>query len=244
MKDKFSEIFENVSKVLVVVAHPDDADVMFGGTIARLIGQGKLVRLLICTNGAMGSKQNTISQVELAKIREFEQKKSFMELGGNPSNLFILDNLDATLNPYNAELLESVVFHFREFQPEIVLTHNPEKLFHVRGDQVAINHRDHRAVGEAVIDTTMPLARDISFFRSQIDDGLNSSIVRKLLLTTDNIDNADFVDISGFVDKKRLALLNHQSQIPTDIVNSILEQGRNEEDGNYYEAFKFIKLAY
>lgn len=41
-------------KVLVIVAHPDDAEFNAGGTISRLIEEGSEVRYLILTNGNKG----------------------------------------------------------------------------------------------------------------------------------------------------------------------------------------------
>lgn len=43
-----------VSRALAVFAHPDDAEFMFGGTIARLTAQGADVNYVVCTDGANG----------------------------------------------------------------------------------------------------------------------------------------------------------------------------------------------
>jgi LmbE family N-acetylglucosaminyl deacetylase len=41
-------------KVLVMTAHPDDADIMAGGTIAQRIDEGQDVRSVIFTRGDKG----------------------------------------------------------------------------------------------------------------------------------------------------------------------------------------------
>jgi LmbE family N-acetylglucosaminyl deacetylase len=42
-------------RVLVVVAHPDDAEFGAGGTVARLVREGREVTYVIVTNGNKGS---------------------------------------------------------------------------------------------------------------------------------------------------------------------------------------------
>ena len=42
------------SKFLIIGAHPDDPDLMFGGCAIKLIGSGDLVKFVSCTNGATG----------------------------------------------------------------------------------------------------------------------------------------------------------------------------------------------
>ena len=43
-------------RVLIVVAHPDDAELGSGGSIARWIGAGATVAYVIATNGNKGAK--------------------------------------------------------------------------------------------------------------------------------------------------------------------------------------------
>ena len=40
------------------MAHPDDAELGSGGSIARWISQGATVRTIICTNGDKGTKED------------------------------------------------------------------------------------------------------------------------------------------------------------------------------------------
>ena len=48
MKDK--------KNIAVVTAHPDDAELLCGGTIARYTGNGHSVTVIIATNGEVASK--------------------------------------------------------------------------------------------------------------------------------------------------------------------------------------------
>ena len=39
--DSFNKIFSNKERILIVMPHPDDAEIYCGGTIARLTSEGK-----------------------------------------------------------------------------------------------------------------------------------------------------------------------------------------------------------
>lgn len=39
--DSYTKIFRDKQRILVVFAHPDDLELYCGGTVARLIGDGK-----------------------------------------------------------------------------------------------------------------------------------------------------------------------------------------------------------
>ena len=53
---------------MVVAAHPDDNEIVCGGIVARLIDEGKRVRLVAMTNGGKGYQDRTdINEAEFAK---------------------------------------------------------------------------------------------------------------------------------------------------------------------------------
>src|SRR3954452_23552197 len=62
-----------IDRVLAVKAHPDDADVRCGGTIARFAAEGKEVAYVIATSGNRGG-DGSRSETELAAQREEEQR--------------------------------------------------------------------------------------------------------------------------------------------------------------------------
>ena len=55
--------------VLAVFAHPDDAEISSGGTLAKWAAQGREVHLLILTNGDRGSDDPDTDREELARTR-------------------------------------------------------------------------------------------------------------------------------------------------------------------------------
>ena len=79
-RDFFSEVFSGKKKVMFVYAHPDDAEMYSGGTIARLKKEGFEVRHVKMTMGNKGSRQEDYSEVELAEIREPEDERRTISL--------------------------------------------------------------------------------------------------------------------------------------------------------------------
>jgi LmbE family N-acetylglucosaminyl deacetylase len=67
---------ETKGRVLVVTAHPDDPEFAAGGTIAKLVKEGREVAYAIATNGNKGSGDRSMTPERLAKIREEEQRNA------------------------------------------------------------------------------------------------------------------------------------------------------------------------
>ena len=68
-------------RALVVTAHPDDAEFLAGGTIARLCDMGLEVTLCVATSGDKGTRDGSLRPQELAAIREAEQRAAAKVLG-------------------------------------------------------------------------------------------------------------------------------------------------------------------
>ena len=64
-----SKQFKNI---LIIMAHPDDAELGAGGSIAKWVSEGSTVRTIICTNGDKGTKED-YSTHQISEIREKEQ---------------------------------------------------------------------------------------------------------------------------------------------------------------------------
>ena len=62
---------ETPSVVLAVYAHPDDADVGCGGTLARWAKAGSAVHLVVCTDGGKGTRDPKVKPADLARARKF-----------------------------------------------------------------------------------------------------------------------------------------------------------------------------
>jgi LmbE family N-acetylglucosaminyl deacetylase len=66
---------------LVLFAHPDDAEFMCGGTIARWARDGCEVHYVVCTDGSAGSNEPGKDRDVMRPIREAEQRAAADVLG-------------------------------------------------------------------------------------------------------------------------------------------------------------------
>ncbi|MBU0570229.1 PIG-L family deacetylase [Patescibacteria group bacterium] len=242
----YEDIFTKKKRVLFVVAHPDDVDVFFGGTLARLKNDGKEAFVLIITNGGMGSGDRKISVSELAKNRKQEQTNALKNLGLSNDHFTSLNYLDGEVED-SMKLIGEISEVIRKFRPEIVCTHEPHGYYFTRKSLDKklkgsfINHRDHRNTGLATLDAVYPFSRDRSFFKNQLKNGLEPHSVFEIFLT-ENLDVNTRIDITDVIESKKKALLCHKSQFSEKIVEEII--GRRKVGKKYFERGNYIKLAW
>lgn len=128
---------DSTLRLLVLGAHPDDADFHAGGLIARYRQLGHTVKMVSVTDGAAGHHQ--LEAGELAAVRREEAAaagrvvKAPYEVWDYPDG-HLVNTLD---------LRHRIIAEIRSFAPDLLLTH--------RGCDY---HPDHRAVGEAVQDAS------------------------------------------------------------------------------------------
>jgi len=126
-----------MTKVLVLGAHPDDAEFFAGGLLAEHARAGSVLRLVSVTNGQSGHQ--SIPAEDLIRIRRTEAASAGKTIG---ATYITSDFPDGSLQP-NLELRAYVIREIRSFAPDLVLTHRP-----------CDYHPDHRAVGQAVQDAS------------------------------------------------------------------------------------------
>ncbi len=61
---------EQMTPVLVVTPHPDDAEGGAGGSIAQWTKQGRKVVLVVCTNGDKGTSDRNVKPADLELVRQ------------------------------------------------------------------------------------------------------------------------------------------------------------------------------
>src|SRR3989304_4126658 len=67
--------------VLVMIAHPDDADVHGGGAVARWVDEGREVHDVLFTSGDKGHHDPTMTRDEVIALRRAEQRAAAATLG-------------------------------------------------------------------------------------------------------------------------------------------------------------------
>jgi len=194
------------ARFMVIAAHPDDAEFGPSGTAARWVDAGSEGWLVCCTSGDQGGEDPDADPLELAALRETEQRAA-AAITGYAGVTFLHAPDGALAN--DLALREQLVREIRTFRPDAVLATDPETMFHQGG---GVNHTDHRAAGIAAVDAVYPAARNPMAFPSLARSGLAAHKVRRLyLFWSDKSDT--WVDISATLDRKIEALRAHASQI-------------------------------
>jgi LmbE family N-acetylglucosaminyl deacetylase len=242
IKDSFEEVFKDVKRVLVVLAHPDDAEIICGGLIARLTASERTVRFIVTTNGGKGVQDKEgISEEEFGNSRINEQLVAGEILGIKEKENFNLNIPDGEFES-SLENIEKIVYHIREFKPELVITHNPEHyIINFNNSSNWVNHRDHRNTGQVVLDAMYPYSRDKNFFPEQLKKGLKSHTVNKLLIADSyTSDNILYFNIDNYLEQKKKAIQSHPSAINPEYADEYIEENRYGE--GYYEPLRYIEI--
>ena len=128
-------------RVLVVVAHPDDAEYGTSAAVATWTAAGVDVAYLLLTAGEAGMQR---PPAEAGPLRAREQRQACEAVG--VSRLTILDFPDGTLE-YSLALREAIAREIRRFRPDVVVSGSGELTV-----PWGYDHADHRAAGLATID--------------------------------------------------------------------------------------------
>ncbi len=132
-----AETARDVPRILVLGAHPDDADFHAGGYLALCRQRGFDVLMISVTDGAGG--HHRIWGPELAGRRRREAEAAGRVIGARYQ---VWDFPDGHLEP-SLELRQRIIRTIRTYRPDLVLTHRTNDY-----------HPDHRAVGQAVQDAS------------------------------------------------------------------------------------------
>ena len=194
-------IEETPGVVLAVYAHPDDADVGCGGTLARWSKGGTAVHLIVCTDGGKGTSDPEVKPKKLAAERAAELEASSALIG-----LTSVDNLgfrDGELTDSD-EFRQTLVARVRDLRPDIVCGHDPTAIFF---GQDYFNHRDHRILGTALLDAVAPAAALPHYFPEAGPPHQVSTVLLSGTLQPD-----DWVDVTDTIETKAAAVECHRSQ--------------------------------
>src|SRR5919106_2997100 len=183
------------ARFMVIAAHPDDADFGPAATAARWIDEGSVGWLVCCTSGDQGGEDPDFDPLELAAIREREQRAAAKVVGYEGVTFLHMPD-GALVN--DLILREHLVREIRTFRPDAVLATDPSVIFYRDG---GVNHTDHRAAGFAAVDASYPAARNPMAFPWLAKQGLASHRVRRLYLFWSNTPTV-YVDISATIGRK------------------------------------------
>jgi len=223
---------------MVIAGHPDDADFGPAGTAARWIDEGSTGWLVCCTSGDAGGEDPDADPLELAAVREREQRAAADIVGyAGVSFLHMPDGALAN----DLVLRQHLVREIRTFRPDAVLATDPTVIFYRFG---GVNHVDHREAGLAAVDAVYPAARNPMAFPALARSGLEAHKVRRLYLFWPNEPNVR-IDITTTLDRKIGALAAHASQIkePDKLAERIRSWAKEEGEPIGVEAGEALRLV-
>jgi N-acetylglucosamine malate deacetylase 1 len=182
-------------RILAIVAHPDDAELLCAGTLARARADGAAIGICVLCQGEKGQPAKPIPN--LAAVRRREMAAAARLLG---AELFCASVPDGTLSDAGSTR-QKLTAIFRRFRPTLVLAHATEDY-----------HPDHRAAAA--------LAEAASWFCASrgYKAGAAPLTASPALWWMDTInmigfDPGFFVDISAYLTLKEQMLACHRSQL-------------------------------
>jgi LmbE family N-acetylglucosaminyl deacetylase len=183
-------------RVLAVGAHPDDLEILCGGTLARFVREGHEVVMCHATTGDKGSFVHTSE--EISRIRTAEATRSAEICGASHATLGLRDGEVLASDPDQRRLVIDLV---REARPDLVITHSPDDYM-----------SDHNEISKLVFDcsfhATIPLFETEKSRHETVTPIYFMETISGLGFCP-----TEFVDVSGVIDVKAAMLEAHESQL-------------------------------
>lgn len=182
--------------VLAICAHPDDAEIWCGGTLAKYAKRGDRVTIAVVTNGEVGSP--TLPKEEIAEIRRLEAIAAAKVIGAELIWMGFRDEFLFDSEETRLAFIEAM----RASEADVVLTHWPDDLY----------NPDHTITGQVANDvaimTTVPNIKTASGPLQKIPVVYFIESVAGL-----GFQPEEYVDITDTFELKRLMLAEHVSQV-------------------------------
>jgi LmbE family N-acetylglucosaminyl deacetylase len=235
------EPWTSPQRILLILAHPDDPEFFCGATLAKWARAGHHITYLLLTCGDKGfnpTTDPTMTPEKLCAIRHHEQAAAAHIIGAHA--VHILHHPDGYLIP-DLDLRREVVREIRRHQPDILVTCDPQNLFAIYG----INHPDHRAAGQVVLDAVFPAAGNPAYFPELLQEGFQPHMPREVWCSLTNQPNTT-IDVTDTWEIKIQAILQHKTQVqdPQKLIERLKSrhtEDSTEENPKYEEKFRVVK---
>jgi len=196
----------DVSRVLMITAHPDDVDFGAAGTVARWTAEGVAVSYCVVTDGDAGGFDDRVPRADMPALRRSEQRAAAAVVG--VTDVSFLGYPDGRLMP-TIELRRDISRVIREVRPHRVVCQSPQRMW----GRIFASHPDHLAAGEAALCAVYPDARNPFAHPELLSDGFEPWSVDHVWLMAHDTPNR-WVDVTDTIDRKVAALHCHASQLP------------------------------
>ncbi len=183
-------------KVLGLGAHPDDLEVLCGGTMALFAARGDEVTMCHASVGNLGTPGD--DPAKLGDSRTQEAQRAAERAGARHATLGLHDGSIRSDDPEQRLLVEDFV---RSCAPDLVITHSESDY-----------HPDHRELCRLVLDGTHLAANPA---RDSAHPALRGHVPIVHMETVSGLgfEPTEWVDITPVIDVKREMVACHASQL-------------------------------
>jgi LmbE family N-acetylglucosaminyl deacetylase len=226
-------------RLLTVFAHPDDAETAVGGSLLKWVAEGWKLSLCVITDGDKGTNDPTDDAATVIARRRAEQTAAAARLG---ADVIYLHYEDGSLQP-TLELRRDLVRVMRRLRPDRVVANDPTVWFrHGR----YINHPDHRAAGQALVEAVYPAVKKVAIFPELLAEGLQPHVVEEVWLASPDEPDT-WVDIADVLDEKISLICEHASQFAPESTRlaftRIAAESGKARGLTAAESFRTLRLA-
>lgn len=178
--------------ILAIGAHPDDVELGCGGTLAKLISEGKKVAIIDLTQGELGTRGTKETRKE-----EAEEAAKILGISAR-ENLKMKDGFINNSEEYQMRIVKMI----RKYQPEIVFA-----------NAIDDRHPDHAKASKLASDACF--LAGLRKIETELDGSAQQSWRPKHVfhyIQWKNIKPEFVIDISSFMDKKIASCLAYKTQ--------------------------------
>ncbi len=172
-------------KILAVGAHLDDIEIACGGTLAKAISAGHIVKVLIMSKSGYTNKDGKIQRSDEVAVKE--GLNALHVLGIQDIDILDFETKDI---PFRSDVVNAIDLCIDSFGPDIIFTHHPFD-----------THQAHEGVAKATIAAAR--RKNTVFFYEPITPSGRSYMPFKPTL---------YVDIETTINKKIDSLKCHTSE--------------------------------
>lgn len=209
-------------RILAIGAHLDDIEIACGGTLAKAIENGHLVKVLIMSKSGYTNKEGIVQRSDDTAVAEGIKALNVLGI----EDIEILDFPTKDI-PWRSDVVTAIDLCISEYDPDIIFTHHPFD-----------THQAHAGVSNATVSAAR--RRNTVFFYEPITPSGRSYVAFRPQL---------YVDIGQTIEKKLNALREHRSEYnkfgAEDWIEGVYARCgfRGYEIGKKYaEAFEVLRI--
>ncbi len=188
-------------RVFAISAHPDDIELMMGGTLILLGRAGYELHYITVANGSCGSKNHDAKTT--AGIRRQESINAVEFIGG----IYHESLVDDVEIFYEKKTLRRLSAAIREVEPDIILTHSPREYMedHMNTCRLAVTAAFVRDLDNFPVEPPRPaVSQPVSIYHA-LPYGLRDQLRQRIY-------PGIYVDVTSAMAVKREILAMHKSQ--------------------------------